>query len=282
MSKRRLLVVAGLLTGLLAAPGVASAEQTDYSAGKSAAQLFSSDCVSCHQSPKGLAKARDQRGLTDFLREHYTTRSENAGALAAYLVGNPGTAAPIRNPTEAGEPRGRQPKNTPASASAPVPAAAPAAAQAPRPAATEEDPFRRIFGLGQSEPEQKPIVAPEPGEETAAKPEQKGKGKAKARTAARPAAEPAARAGKDEPKETAKDTAKETPKEAPKSRKVDQPTEAARDAAKGEDAAKEAVAKAEAARVRAYATSGDEARQKEAAPAPAVAPAAEKPAPPPG
>ena len=162
MSKRRLLVVAGLLTGLLAAPGVASAEQTDYSAGKSAAQLFSSDCVSCHQSPKGLAKARDQRGLTDFLREHYTTRSENAGALAAYLVGNPGTAAPIRNPTEAGEPRGRQPKNTPASASAPVPAAAPAAAQAPRPAATEEDPFRRIFGLGQSEPEQKPIVAPEP------------------------------------------------------------------------------------------------------------------------
>ena len=93
-----------LIAGLLALPGTACAQQTDYSAGKTPAQLFSGDCAACHSSPKGLAKSQDQRSLTSFLREHYTTRSETAGALAAYLMGNPGTAAPVRNP---GEPAGR-------------------------------------------------------------------------------------------------------------------------------------------------------------------------------
>ena len=66
------------------------AQGTDYSAGKTPAQLFSGDCSACHKTPRGLAKDRDARTLASFLREHYTSKVESAGALAVYLVGNPG------------------------------------------------------------------------------------------------------------------------------------------------------------------------------------------------
>jgi len=59
----------------------------DFTAGKTPAQLFSSDCAECHRSPNGLARNRDVRSLAGFLREHYTTKSETAGALAAYVSG---------------------------------------------------------------------------------------------------------------------------------------------------------------------------------------------------
>src|SRR5262245_42377712 len=84
-----------IVVGILAMPGVAMA-QTDYSAGKTPAQLFSGDCSACHKTPRGLAKGRDQRGLASFLREHYTTKASSAGALAAYLMGNPGPPAEAR------------------------------------------------------------------------------------------------------------------------------------------------------------------------------------------
>jgi hypothetical protein len=64
----------------------ASAE--DFTAGKTPAQLFRSDCGECHRSPNGLVRdAADVRALASFLREHYTTKSETAGALAAYVSG---------------------------------------------------------------------------------------------------------------------------------------------------------------------------------------------------
>jgi len=63
----------------------ASAPAQDLTAGKTPAQLFRSDCAECHRSPGGLARTRDVRALADFLREHYTTKSETAGALAAYV-----------------------------------------------------------------------------------------------------------------------------------------------------------------------------------------------------
>src|SRR5215467_4417841 len=75
----------GLLTvavGLCAAPAVAQ----DFSAGKTAAQLFASDCSACHKSPGGLAKGQSASSLTSFLRGHYTTKPESAAALAAYLM----------------------------------------------------------------------------------------------------------------------------------------------------------------------------------------------------
>jgi hypothetical protein len=78
-----------LVAGLCAAPALAQ----DFSAGKTAAQLFASDCSACHKSPGGLAKGQSVSALTSFLREHYTTKTESAAILAAYLSGaGPGNA----------------------------------------------------------------------------------------------------------------------------------------------------------------------------------------------
>jgi hypothetical protein len=80
----------GFLT-VLALGGSAAAQ--DFSAGKTAAQLFASDCSACHKSPAGLAKGQSVGSLTSFLREHYTTKPESASALAAYVAGaGPGNA----------------------------------------------------------------------------------------------------------------------------------------------------------------------------------------------
>jgi hypothetical protein len=78
-----------LLAGYCAAPAAAQ----DFSAGKTAAQLFASDCSACHKSPAGLAKGQGASSLVSFLREHYTTKPESASILAAYLTGaGPGNA----------------------------------------------------------------------------------------------------------------------------------------------------------------------------------------------
>jgi mono/diheme cytochrome c family protein len=80
--------------GFAAAFASASAPAQDLTAGKTPAQLFRSDCVECHRSPGGIARTRDVRALADFLREHYTSKSETAGALAAYVSSfAPGGAA---------------------------------------------------------------------------------------------------------------------------------------------------------------------------------------------
>ena len=75
----------------------ASALAQDFTAGKTPAQLFSSDCAECHHSPNGLARNRDVRMLASFLREHYTTKSETAGALAVYVSAFAGGAPVVRN-----------------------------------------------------------------------------------------------------------------------------------------------------------------------------------------
>jgi hypothetical protein len=82
--------VLGFATASASVPALAQ----DLTAGKTPAQLFRSDCAECHRSPNGLARNRDVRTLADFLREHYTTKSETAGALAAYVSG---FAAAARN-----------------------------------------------------------------------------------------------------------------------------------------------------------------------------------------
>ena len=73
--------------GVAMACASAPAPAQDLTAGKTPAQLFRSDCAECHRSPSAVAGTRDVRVLADFLREHYTTRSETAGALAAYVSG---------------------------------------------------------------------------------------------------------------------------------------------------------------------------------------------------
>lgn len=112
--RQRWWIGAVAVTLVLAAPHKsAQAQGTDYTAGKTPAQLFSSTCSACHQTPRGLAKTNDQRALTGFLREHYTTKVEAAGALANYLIGIPGGP----------EPRGRQSTARGTNANPPRPAA---------------------------------------------------------------------------------------------------------------------------------------------------------------
>ena len=59
--------------------------QEDLNRGKTAAQLFASDCADCHRNPRAL-KRNDPATLTRFLRVHYTASRESASALAAYLI----------------------------------------------------------------------------------------------------------------------------------------------------------------------------------------------------
>jgi hypothetical protein len=82
------------LLGIAAAFGVRSmpANAEDLDAGKSAAQLFESDCSSCHRTPYGLAKRMNNSSLDRFLREHYTASRASAGTLSAYLIGLGGSA----------------------------------------------------------------------------------------------------------------------------------------------------------------------------------------------
>ena len=84
----RLAPTFGLLAMLV--PAVALA-QTNLDQGKSAAQIFASDCAECHKAPRSLANGKTASGLADFLREHYTTSREQAAALAAYVLGGRGS-----------------------------------------------------------------------------------------------------------------------------------------------------------------------------------------------
>ena len=73
--------------------------QENLDQGKTAQQLFASDCAICHKSPQGLAaKAGGLFGLDGFLREHYTASRQTASLLAKYLqsVGDAPGAEPRR------------------------------------------------------------------------------------------------------------------------------------------------------------------------------------------
>ncbi|MBV8747484.1 MAG: hypothetical protein JO134_20840 [Xanthobacteraceae bacterium] len=120
------------LSAMLAVPGAALA-QTDYSAGKSAPQLFSSDCSACHQSPRGLGKGRDASALGSFLREHYTTGGASAGLLANYLAGQPAGGTP--RPPAAVESE----RTKPGEARKPKPAATEAEREGAKPPATQAE-----------------------------------------------------------------------------------------------------------------------------------------------
>jgi len=107
----RLALVIGLAA--LLCPALAKA-QTNLDQGKSPAQIFATVCVECHKEPHGLAKGRSGAALADFLREHYTTNSQQAAALAAYVMG--GRSADTGAPTQ-----GRGAKPAPEHASAEEP-----------------------------------------------------------------------------------------------------------------------------------------------------------------
>ncbi|HEY1474055.1 MAG TPA: hypothetical protein VGF53_08230 [Pseudolabrys sp.] len=79
---RAFVLAMGALALALAVPADA---QENLDSGKSGAQLFAANCAVCHKSPQTLSKSGGMFGLSTFLREHYTSSRETAGAVATYL-----------------------------------------------------------------------------------------------------------------------------------------------------------------------------------------------------
>ena len=80
------LTLAALTIGILALFfGQLAQAQENLDQGKTAADLYASDCAICHKSPRGLSKVGGIFGLQSFLRQHYTASRESAARLAAYL-----------------------------------------------------------------------------------------------------------------------------------------------------------------------------------------------------
>jgi hypothetical protein len=71
-----------LIGGFAAGP----ARAQNLEAGKSPSQIFGGTCAACHKSPRGLLRTVAPGSLPGFLRQHYTTSSEMASVLSAYLV----------------------------------------------------------------------------------------------------------------------------------------------------------------------------------------------------
>jgi mono/diheme cytochrome c family protein len=69
---------------VLCAAGPAAA-QADLDQGKTAAQLYASDCANCHKSPQSVSSTKWLFGLESFLTQHYTSNRQSAAILAAYL-----------------------------------------------------------------------------------------------------------------------------------------------------------------------------------------------------
>jgi hypothetical protein len=91
LSRTLSLATVTLLIGCLAS-GVARALE-NLEAGKSPSQIFSGTCSACHKSPRGLLKGVSASSLPGYLRQHYTTGSQMASMLAAFLLSN-GAADP--------------------------------------------------------------------------------------------------------------------------------------------------------------------------------------------
>lgn len=99
----------------------APVQAQNLEAGKSPAQIFNGACAVCHKSPRGLVKSVPPSSLPTFLRQHYTTSSDMAGALSGYLLAN---GAVDRRPNAEKPRRGRD-----AAPAVAAPAAAPAPSQ---------------------------------------------------------------------------------------------------------------------------------------------------------
>ncbi|EKS42442.1 hypothetical protein [Afipia clevelandensis] len=84
--------------------GAIPATAQNLEAGKPPSQIFSSTCSLCHKSSRGLLKTVSPGSLPGFLRQHYTTSSDMASAMSAYVLSNgAANAAPGGNLTRQGQ-----------------------------------------------------------------------------------------------------------------------------------------------------------------------------------
>ena len=90
--------------------------QSNLDAGKSPAQIFADTCSACHRSPRELRQTNAW-----FLREHYTTGTPEAMAMAAYLasVGSDPRAVQRRRPPDPGAGRATATEAAPRTSPAP-------------------------------------------------------------------------------------------------------------------------------------------------------------------
>ncbi len=85
LSRALSLATVTLLIGCFAAIPV---QAQNLEAGKSPSQIFAGTCSACHKSPRGLLKTVPAGSLPGFLRQHYTTSSDMASLLSAFLTSN--------------------------------------------------------------------------------------------------------------------------------------------------------------------------------------------------
>jgi hypothetical protein len=87
LSRALSLATVMLLIGFAAVP----AQAQNLEAGKTPSQIFSGSCAVCHKSPRGLLKTVAPGSLPGFLRQHYTTSTDMASLLSAYVISNGAT-----------------------------------------------------------------------------------------------------------------------------------------------------------------------------------------------
>ena len=85
--------------------------QVNIDQGKSPAEIYSSDCATCHKTPRGLAAGKNVLTLSAFLREHYTASRDQASAIAAYVLGAGGAEPAPRQKPEVEHARAEAPKS---------------------------------------------------------------------------------------------------------------------------------------------------------------------------
>lgn len=105
-------LILATVTFLLCAFAVAPAAAQNLEAGKPPSAIFSSTCSICHKSSRGLLKTVAPGSLPGFLRQHYTTSTDMAAAMAAYVLSNgaANAALPGGNLTKQGEDSRTAPK----------------------------------------------------------------------------------------------------------------------------------------------------------------------------
>jgi mono/diheme cytochrome c family protein len=109
--RRLLLPLLGVVSVAIAAIAVGPARaQTNIDQGKPASELFANYCAVCHKSTRGLATGRNSLTLSLFLREHYAASSQQAAALAAYVISAGGNAPAKPERAKSEEPKGQEAK----------------------------------------------------------------------------------------------------------------------------------------------------------------------------
>jgi hypothetical protein len=141
----------------------AARAQVNIDQGKPAAEIYQSDCATCHKTTRGLADGKNSLMLSSFLREHYTASRDQAAALAAYVLGAGGGApAPAQKPAqERAKATGEEPKPAePKTAARPEPEVKPADQEHPAGSNTDKRDARpAIASRGHK---QEPEAAPPP------------------------------------------------------------------------------------------------------------------------